>query len=145
MECKKCKENLIFFHESSLDRLEMDDIKFHINNCKDCQKAYQQIVRSFEVIHIEKQIVSNPFLSTRIIQAIESKSNTRKVGFNIKFHPALYMLMVVFAMLIGILLGNSYQLIESNSIATNQIDEIFISDFEQENIELTIITDIEND
>lgn len=145
MECKKCKENLIFFYESSLKKSVMDNIRQHIENCTDCKKAYKQIARSFEVINKEKQIVLNPFIATRIIQEIENESNIRNVGIIRKLQLAFYTLMVVFALSIGILLGNSYQLIESNGLATNQIDELFINDFEQENIELTIITDNEND
>ncbi len=145
MDCKECKNKLIFYFENSLEKEEMGKVKNHIALCDECQSALNQLVKSFEIIEIEKQMRANPFLATRVIQNIQNRSNNTVIGLIRKLQPALFSLLLVVTLTLGILLGNLYQINNSDVYVSDQFEELYISDLNQENIELTFLTETSNE
>ncbi|MBL0147168.1 MAG: hypothetical protein IPP48_17150 [Chitinophagaceae bacterium] len=79
------------------------------------------------VIQGERNIISNPFLSTRIIAAIESKNYTKNNRFSAVWKIAAIIIGFTVTILTGIAAGNLY----NNNIKTP--DVVLLNDATMEN------------
>jgi len=109
MNCKLCQRELNDYHEGRLPddrRLKVED---HLGSCKKCASAYQIIRLTDRIIADEKGIQSNPFLSTRVMAAIENLEAPARVPvpvFSRVLKPALVTVSLAAAIFFGVVMGN---------------------------------------
>ena len=72
MNCERCHKNLEEYREGSLPQDMMILVEDHLNKCRDCAEVLSLLNLADKVIRKEKQQEPNPFLSTRIMTAIDN-------------------------------------------------------------------------
>jgi hypothetical protein len=137
MNCELCQTNLEEYRAGSLPHDMMILVEDHLNRCRDCAEVLSLLNLADKVIRKEKQQEPNPFLSTRIMAAIDN------VG-TISPHSSAVFVRVIksFAVLIslaaviytGIIIGNlSKSVNNSNALP---IELVLINDEDIEALSL---------
>ena len=109
MNCKSCQKELEAFREGSLAPGSRNMVKAHLEGCRECAWIYKLEVFADRVIDQEKDMESNPFLVTRIMAQIEDSETAgirNSPVFRGILRPALLMISVAGALLLGVLIGN---------------------------------------
>jgi predicted anti-sigma-YlaC factor YlaD len=114
MNCNLCKEHLEAYLWGNLSEGTKAQVKAHLEICSDCTQVYNLEILSRRVISEEKELKSNPFLSTRVMAGIEALEQTRKTGVTVPLFrrvlkPVLVAVSIAAAVFIGIMAGNKYQ------------------------------------
>jgi predicted anti-sigma-YlaC factor YlaD len=114
MNCNLCKQELEAYHDGRLPEGIRAQVKSHLENCRECAAIYQMEIVANKVIVDEKQVQSNPFLSTRVMAEIEAlelqSANSKKIPvYRLALKPVLITISIAAALLIGIMAGNIYQ------------------------------------
>ena len=76
MNCEFCHKNLDEYRAGSLPHDMRILVEDHLKKCKDCAEILSLLNLAEKVIRKEKQQESNPFLSTRIMTAIDTAGTT---------------------------------------------------------------------
>lgn len=79
--CDLFRENLFAFHEKRLSGENLLGLENHMSSCTVCSSLYNDFLEYIVIIDQTKTTEINPFVSTRIIQALESSSGTGKRNF----------------------------------------------------------------
>ncbi len=111
MNCNLCKQELDAYREGRLPEGMRIQVEAHLAQCSDCYAISQMETLANRIMDAEKQIQSNPFLSTRImagIEAIEQRSE-RIPAYQKALRPVLVSLSIAAAILAGIFAGSIYQ------------------------------------
>ena len=143
MDCKQINDKLIFYVEKSLNDDEIAMVKSHIDSCDSCKQISKTLEASLKIIEDEKNIKTNPFLHTRVMQEIENrKQSNYGVSFSLRksIQPVLYSAALIIGISFGIGLGN-LTTNNNNTLANNSQDEIFFNDFNQEPIESFLLNE----
>jgi predicted anti-sigma-YlaC factor YlaD len=109
MNCKLCQKELDAYREGRLPLDMKTLIEAHLKECKECAAIYKMDILADRVIDQEKNMESNPFLSTRImagIEDIETASLKKEPVFSGIMRPGLMMISLTAAIFLGILFGN---------------------------------------
>jgi len=80
MKCKTLHKNLIFFLEGELPAKEMEAVKSHLCDCKECAAFAEEIKKTLEIIEKEKSPEVNPFFYTRLKAKLESQAEPKKIS-----------------------------------------------------------------
>lgn len=137
MKCKTCIENFEKYLEGKLPEGTKKEFRAHLAECADCHKAFSTLLISEKYFKEEKQIVSNPFLSTRImakIEALEAKAKAleRVPVYSRVLKPVLVAASIVIAVFLGITAGNLYQPLQSENSLPEEA--IYFDDAGMENL-----------
>jgi len=91
-----------------------------------------------ELIQEERNTAFNPYLSTRVMAAIERRRDIRLFTVNRKWQPVLALASVLVAVLLGIAAGNLY------SSADEETGSVLSNDSQTENFAFYLQTDKED-
>jgi hypothetical protein len=137
MECEICQENLDEYRSGSLPHNMRIPIEDHLNKCKDCAEILSLLNLTEKVIRKEKQQEPNPFLSTRIMAAIDTTGTTvpHSSPVFIRAIKSFAILMSLAAVIhTGIIVGNLSDSVKKSSALPLEL--IMINDADIEDISL---------
>lgn len=139
MNCKKPRTDILLYAEDLLDENERQAVELHMEECRDCREFMVYVKNSLLAAEREKNIESNPFLATRILNALETRRH-KGSPFR-RWVPAFaFAILFMAAVIGGINLGKLY----SRTILSNknelQEEVSYIDDIEQEQIENFFMT-----
>lgn len=132
MKCNSVRKNLFFYREKSLPVTKMTEISIHLESCTGCQKYFQFFQKVTTTSNKDfNNIKPDPYFYTRL-QAKLEKRNKRKLLIPLwilkrRLVPAIYVLLIVLAILLGINIGN-FNINNQSSIAIIQNTNISKSD-----------------
>jgi len=126
MECKICQKNLEVYSEGKLTSDISYQIKTHLNQCSECAEKYQLLTITEKVITKEKETLSNPFLSTRIMSAITELENTKVPIYRRTLQPILLAASITIAVVFGVLAGSLYKPAKAQNIIPEEL--VYIND-----------------
>jgi len=137
MNCELCHLNLEAYRTGSLHREMRDQVEEHLKYCKDCAEIMSLVNLAEKVIHEEIEQESNPFLSTRImaaIEAIETDVEQTSPLFLRIIKQVLIITSLAAAIIIGILVGDLSN--SANTKSTVPLEMALINDANMEAINL---------
>jgi len=109
MNCRTCLKESVGYREKRLSDVMKDMVEAHLATCQACSASYRLETIIDTVIAHEKEMPSNPFLSTRIMGRIETLENNVPVEDSIMkrvFRPAIILSSLAAAIFFGVLIGN---------------------------------------
>lgn len=109
MNCRQCIHEIDSFHDETLAPELRTQVLAHLKECSACAEIYRLQVLIDEVIEQEKEMLPDPFLSTRINSRIENMNGREPVPgifTNRLLKPVLITLSMAAAIFMGIILGN---------------------------------------
>jgi anti-sigma factor RsiW len=137
MNCTLCKQELDAYREGRLPEGIRTQVEAHLKSCEECSAFYSIDAIANMVINEEKQVLSNPFLSTRVMAGID---NLEKKGvperiplYRRVLKPALLTLSIAAAVLIGIFAGNVYK---PSTTLRVPVELSYINDAKLESVDL---------
>jgi predicted anti-sigma-YlaC factor YlaD len=141
MDCSFIKKNLFAILENTLSPVDQVETDLHIKSCPECSLVITEFQETMGIINHDKSKDINPFMSTRIIQRIESVRATQgtrqqKVFLHI-LQPAVFTFSLFLAILIGFSVGKTGMNRMSDKTSadldlTSIRSELFISDITDE-------------
>jgi len=107
MDCSNVRSNLFSYQEKQLSGMEYKEFEDHLHSCKECSlMVFEfQFVTSF--IDEKKAAELNPYVSTRILQRIESQIDDAKNKQIPFFQRILQPVSLSFLLLIAVVIGFS--------------------------------------
>jgi hypothetical protein len=87
-------------------------VEAHLGECCKCAESYKLQTLAYRVINEEKELISNPFLLTRImaqIENIETPGYETVPTYNRILRPAIIAISLAAAIFFGIIMGNIYK------------------------------------
>lgn len=112
MNCQLCQKAADAYHEGKLPGDMKTQVEAHLEVCEKCRKSFKLQILADRVISHEKELISNPFLSTRIMARIETLETPDYITvplYRRVLRPALMTVSLVAAILFGILIGRIYK------------------------------------
>ncbi len=111
----------------------------HLAHCETCAKSYRLLRLSEKVMETEKTVLSNPFLSTRIMASIEKLEHGKESYQNIPVYwkilkPALIGFSIAAAIFLGILAGDLYK--PSHPASTLPVEMSYMDDAALESVNM---------
>jgi ABC-type phosphate transport system permease subunit len=152
MKCKEVNRKLSKFIEDKLSQNDNIVIKTHIDNCKMCSSNYNNLVNTLNLLRPTKNIEEQAFYYTRLKQKMENKLELKTSIFDLILgkrimQASLYLTSIVIAVFIGIQIGSYSNSNDQLSNLSEEEDYIqvfsetqYLNDFEQENLESTLVT-----
>ena len=109
MNCQLCQLELDAYCEGRLPDNIRSQVEIHLESCIKCAESYRIIILSNRIFKEEREVKSNPFLSSRIMAEIENQEKhymDRETVYTRIIRPGLIIGSMAAAILIGIFLGN---------------------------------------
>lgn len=141
MDCSYINKNLFAILENTISPAEQSEIDLHINSCSECYRVVHGFRKTMHLIAEDKSMEINPFMSTRILQRIESvrshhADRKQKVLIHV-LQPVAFTFSLLLAVLIGFSLGKTGMNSGSDKTSADQDlkslrSELFISDIMDE-------------
>ena len=85
MKCNTIHKKLIFYLDGELPQQEMEDIKNHLSECKECALFAEELKKTQAILTSEKSIEPNPFFYTRLKARMEAEES---VNYTPSWQPA---------------------------------------------------------
>jgi len=109
MDCTFINNNLFALAEDHLPATERALAKEHIAGCATCSARVSSFSAIMEVIEKDRKTEPNPFLSTRILQKMESQGAAANYNIFLRIprvlQPALAAVLILLAVLTGFFAG----------------------------------------
>ena len=126
MNCKSCNIQLEHYLTGKLDEDIRLQVEEHLAICKDCKESLNLMKIVERVISEEKKVGSNPFLSTRVMAAIEEIDQTDKDSvfstiFGKLLKPALITVSLAASLFLGIASGSLIRPVDYSEQITEEI------------------------
>jgi predicted anti-sigma-YlaC factor YlaD len=127
MNCKKVKENLLFFLENELSEERRIQMENHLKDCPDCSRLLDEFSLLWEGVQQREGIGPSPYFWTRLEQRIVEYEEGRKpvfgwIGGLIRLaRPAVAVAAALFCIFLGYSLGNFPRQITGQTVS--QVDE----------------------
>lgn len=112
MNCQSCQRESDYYLKGSMPYEERMQVEEHLRTCSECNKEYRMLILADRVINQEKEELSNPFLTTRIMAMIDNSDilpDEKKSYYHRALKPAILALTFTTSVLTGILIGNIYE------------------------------------
>jgi len=106
MNCQLCREGLNAYREGNMAPGMKNQIKSHLETCKECSEIFRLEILTDRVIDYEKKMQVNPFLSTRVMAQIEDEETAGARQTRQILRPALIALSMAAAVFLGVTMGN---------------------------------------
>ncbi|MCX7987591.1 MAG: hypothetical protein N2662_11700 [Bacteroidales bacterium] len=111
MDCISCRELINMYGTKRLTALQKEELEFHVNHCKECEKIYRLEGWLVTLVEQEKSWALSPDFTYRIMNEI-SNHNIQVKNFAPVIpkymHKAIAVFLLLFALASGILMGNLY-------------------------------------
>ena len=137
MNCELCHANLEAYRAGSLPHDMRIQVEEHLQTCTNCAEVLSLLNTAERVIQEEKEQVSNPFLSTRIMAAIEAaEANIPQNSpvFSRILKPVVITITLAAAIFMGIMIGNSSG--SANNSSAIPLELALINDVDLEAVNL---------
>jgi len=136
MNCQEVNNKLFSFVEKTLSVTDMQQVEEHMHKCKKCEDTYIVLKTALNVIDTEKEISTDPFMHTRIIQKIENRKQNN-IAYSLKrvLQPLILGIVLVAGVSFGMGLGHIATKTNSDMLAISSSDIFLFNDFNQEPIE----------
>lgn len=110
MNCSDCQKNIVVYLEEKLPYDKLSTTATHLENCKECSFLYQEMESAYYLIEAEKSVVCNPFITTRVMAAIEKGEieQNKEPVFKRILQTSLIVVSIAMAVFGGIEAGNLY-------------------------------------
>lgn len=111
MNCELCRKELEAYLGNKLSPGMRIQVEAHLETCNDCREILMAQIIADKVIGNEKELVSDPFLSTRIMTGI-SKLETPAEAFSPMIRvlrPVLLTASLAAAVFAGVIIGSIYK------------------------------------
>ena len=109
MNCELCRKELEAYREGKLPESTNLELKKHLDSCPECAAILHGEAMMDHIISHEKTVLSNPFLSTRVMAEIEKQEAAIPIpSWQRALKPVLVMASIVAAITIGVISGNLY-------------------------------------
>jgi len=144
MKCKTLHKKIIFFLEEELPADEMEQMKYHLSVCNDCNAFAEEMAKMLAVLQTEKAPSVNPFFYTRLKAKIENLSNSKirynKNPFFVKIlQPALFSVLLIAGIYSGIKIGQPISDRTSYYVDSEQEIIPYLNEMKNETIELFLM------
>jgi len=119
MDCQVCQKESDAYREGKLPGDTKTQIEAHLRTCKECEEGYKRQALADRIINQEKELLSNPFLLTRIMERIEDSESPLFKPIPVYYRvlrPAIITASLAAAIFIGVMIGSIYNP-DSNSQA----------------------------
>lgn len=137
MDCRSCNRESDSYLKDNIPcelRIQVED---HLRTCSRCAEEYRILKLAEIVINQEKEVLSNPFLPTRIMAMIDKSDilrNRQKPFYLRALKPVLIAFTVSASVFTGILIGNIYE--PADTIKKIPYELILINDATIESVNL---------
>lgn len=140
MKCKTLHKHIIFFLDGELPALEMDQMKAHLSECKECAAFVEEMRKTLEVITSEKSPSVNPFFYTRLKAKMENRAGIQNELFKRPvfakiLQPAFFSLLLIAGIYTGIKIGQPAVVNSGSAIYAEQEIIPYLNEMENESIE----------
>jgi len=141
MNCNSCNIQLESYLTGKLDEDIKIQVEEHLATCKDCRGSLNLIKLFERVVSEEKKAVSNPFLSTRVMAAIEERDRKNKnpvfsAIFGKWLKPALITVSLAASLFLGIASGSLIRPVDYSEQIPEEI--AFLNDSYIESLEFLV-------
>ncbi len=109
MNCELCRKELEAYREGKLSEGTNLELKKHLDSCPECATVLHGEAMIDQIISHEKTVLSNPFLSTRVMAEIEKTETPIPIpSWQRALKPVMVMASIAAAITIGVISGNLY-------------------------------------
>ncbi len=110
MKCSICEKHLNDYLEGELSSDLSNEIIFHLEHCVECRLLYDALLTTEQLILEEKELDPSPYLTTSVMNMIQSKSTINVDGTKYQriIQPLYIAASITIAVLGGIRIGNLY-------------------------------------
>lgn len=110
MECKTIHNKLIFYLDGELPLQEMEDIKKHLSECRECALFAGELKKMQDILTAEKSTEPNPFFYTRLkakMEAAEAENqiHTWQNTWTRILQPVLFSILLIAGVYFGSKIG----------------------------------------
>lgn len=144
MKCKTVQRKMISYSELEFKDKEQEAFFEHISSCQSCNHLYEELQLTYQLIEKKEVLPENPFLLTRIMQKIEERNSEKEAVIPVYqriLQPVLLSLLLLVGIFGGIQMGNSYEMVETESLSETQSTEYFFNDMQQEKMEIYLLNE----
>jgi len=139
MNCQLCQKEFDAYREGKLSGGVRVQVEAHLESCPDCSVSFQLLMLANKLIEAEKEILSNPFLVTRIMSGIEEMDNKGETYSQLPAYlkvlkPILISVSLAAAIFIGVLVGNIY--FPADSTRKIPVELSYMNDAALESVEI---------
>jgi len=79
MKCKTIHSKLIFFLEKELPVSEMEQVREHLENCRECNLFIEDMKKTLSILEVEKSPEINPFFYTSVKEKLDNSIAKQKM------------------------------------------------------------------
>lgn len=138
MNCKSCIQNMETYLEGNLPDGTRIQVEEHLATCEACTVQYRTWTLADRIMNEEKNVLPNPFLSTRIMASIERLDEVQTKRRNpFQQHvlkPVFISVSIAAAAFFGIVSGSLYQTDSPNG--TIPVELSYLNDANLESVDL---------
>ena len=80
MDCKEVRNRIIECNEKTLPETLDKDMKVHFENCENCSKLYNEIVKTYDIIESDKMVGAYPNFADDVINNIDNINKSKING-----------------------------------------------------------------
>jgi len=80
MDCKEVENRIIEYIEKTLPEIIEMDMKAHFENCENCSRIYNEIVKTYDIIESDKMVGTYPYFANNVITKIENVNKSKING-----------------------------------------------------------------
>lgn len=136
MNCQLCLKELEAFSAGTLSNDLKNQVKLHLEDCNSCKEIFRLQILAEKVMRQEKEVLSDPFLATRIMARVnkleDQKSRQSLIAGVLK--PVLITTSLAAAVLLGIMMGNLT--VPSTNMQTVPMELSLIDDAALESVDI---------
>jgi predicted anti-sigma-YlaC factor YlaD len=115
MRCSKIQRKLSRFIDNEMTDPQKKEIENHLNLCENCQRIYQTLLQSWELLNVLPNPEPVPFLYTRIRARLSEQAGANPRQWLERF---LVPLSATAAVILGIVIGS---IVGANGYVTDQV------------------------
>ena len=80
MDCIEVQNRIIEYIEKTLPETFEKDMKVHFENCENCSRIYNEIVKTYDIIESDKMVGTYPYFADNVINKIENVNKSKING-----------------------------------------------------------------
>lgn len=107
MDCSFIRNNLFSYREKQLSGTDYKEFEDHLHSCNACSLVVSEFQSVISFMDEKKAVEPNPYISTRIIQRIESQIEGAKNKSGPFFQRILQPVLLSFLLLVAVVIGFS--------------------------------------
>jgi predicted anti-sigma-YlaC factor YlaD len=144
MNCQLVKDNLLDFADGKLSADLRNTINEHLYSCAECRSYSKWVLEFIKAINIEKSVVANPFLFTRIEEKIRSSKEEHSINFRTRFLRSYYYYaaVIIIALSIGVFSGKQLGTLlnknVNNTVITSETEQLkqdfYLNELEKDDV-----------